>query len=606
MAAEEEKGLQNLHAVYPPLPDTARGYGLQVDGNKRNKMFCYCNGRHVIIRSLEDPSRVDMYSEHKVKVNVARFSPNGEWVASGDERGKVIIWALNSKRTKTEVQVNRKVIDLQWSEDGTRVVAVGEGNECLGRVFTWDSGNNVGEIAGHGKTIISCTFKPTRPFRIATAAEDNQVVFHQGPPFKFLCSFQEHTRYPNCIRFSPDGNRCISVGADRQIFVYEAKDGSKINEFGLNAENAHEASILSFSWSPDSRRILTASMDKTCRLWDVETGTVIHVWRFGNTIQDQQVGTLWIDNFALSFGLNGYIHFLDTATGTVTKTLKGHQFNITGLVVDAAHDRIITSDNLGGVVRWETKTSEGEPYAGDAHKAPISGLSLYGELGHFATVGLDDKIRVHPLQDLHFGNESADVGGQPVHVEGGHTTNVAAVSLAQHKLVLVRGDQAVATIDNLDVTSLAFNPTDTELAVGLSNGNVRVYAVGSNTLDLVHTFTCHSEAVSALAYSPDGSTLASACKGRYIFLSDTATRELKNDGWQFHFAAVVGLAWTPSGQTLISVSLDQSIMVWPGLDPQRKQLTKFAHIGGVDRVQAISEAQFVTSGADRCVRIWNI
>ena len=29
------------------------------------------------------------------------------------------------------------------------------------------------------------------------------------------------------------------------------------------------------AWSPDSKQILTASGDKTCRLWDVETRAVV-------------------------------------------------------------------------------------------------------------------------------------------------------------------------------------------------------------------------------------------------------------------------------------------------------------------------------------------
>lgn len=39
----------------------------------------------------------------------------------------------------------------------------------------WDTGSSVGEISGHGKKILSCDFKQTRPFQIATASEDMQV-----------------------------------------------------------------------------------------------------------------------------------------------------------------------------------------------------------------------------------------------------------------------------------------------------------------------------------------------------------------------------------------------------------------------------------------------
>ena len=56
----------------------------------------------------------------------------------------------------------------------------------FGACILWDSGSNVGEIKGHSKSINSIAYKPTRPFRIATASEDTTCAFFEGPPFKFV------------------------------------------------------------------------------------------------------------------------------------------------------------------------------------------------------------------------------------------------------------------------------------------------------------------------------------------------------------------------------------------------------------------------------------
>lgn len=56
------------------------------------------------------------------------------------------------------------------------------------RLFRWDSGTNVGEFDGHSRRVLSCAFKPTRPFRIVTCGEDFLVNFYEGPPFKFKLS----------------------------------------------------------------------------------------------------------------------------------------------------------------------------------------------------------------------------------------------------------------------------------------------------------------------------------------------------------------------------------------------------------------------------------
>jgi len=175
-----------------PLPETARGYGIHIDVSKKDERLMYCNGSNVIIRALDDPTKSEIFSEHKTHVHVAKFSPNGEWVASGDDKGRVLVWGVKSKIVKNTVQVNQKVLDISWSDDGQRIVAVGQGNESSARAFSWDTGNALGEIAGHSKPILSACFKPSRPYRIVTSSEDNHVNFYSGPPFKFDHSFAEH------------------------------------------------------------------------------------------------------------------------------------------------------------------------------------------------------------------------------------------------------------------------------------------------------------------------------------------------------------------------------------------------------------------------------
>ena len=84
----------------------------------------------------------------------------------------------------------------------------------FGHVFMWDAGSSVGEITGHSKFINSIDFKPCRPYRIVTAGEDNAICWFEGPPFKYKKVIREHTRFVNTIRFSPNGEKACSGGAD--------------------------------------------------------------------------------------------------------------------------------------------------------------------------------------------------------------------------------------------------------------------------------------------------------------------------------------------------------------------------------------------------------
>ena len=84
----------------------------------------------------------------------------------------------------------------------------------------WDAGSSVGEITGHSKCLASVDMKPSRPFRLATTGEDMSIGWFEGPPFKFKKSIKEHSRFVNCVRFSPDGNRWASASSDKKVGTF--------------------------------------------------------------------------------------------------------------------------------------------------------------------------------------------------------------------------------------------------------------------------------------------------------------------------------------------------------------------------------------------------
>lgn len=68
-----------------------------------------------------------------------------------------------------------------------------------------------------------------------------------------------------------DGSHFISAGADGKVLMYEGKEGEKEKEF-----LGHTGSIYSLAWSPDNLRFVSGGADRTCKVWDVVSGTVLN------------------------------------------------------------------------------------------------------------------------------------------------------------------------------------------------------------------------------------------------------------------------------------------------------------------------------------------
>ena len=259
--------------TFATLPRTQRGMPLVLGGDPKGKNFLYTNGNSIVIRDIENPSISDIYTEHSTMTTVAKYSPSGFYICSADQSGKIRIWDTTQKEhiLKNEFQpFVGNIKDLAWSPDSQRIVVVGEGRERFGHVIMMETGTSVGEIAGHSKTINSCDFRPSRPFRIITGSEDNFVGIYEGPPFKFKNQLEDHTRFVQSVRYSPDGQLFATAGFDGKMFLYNANDYTKVGEFGTT-KNAHGGGIYAVSWSPDGKQLLSASGDKTCKIWDVAT-----------------------------------------------------------------------------------------------------------------------------------------------------------------------------------------------------------------------------------------------------------------------------------------------------------------------------------------------
>ena len=172
----------SLKQNYPGLPPIARGSSCPLKTDIKGDKLLYKSGNTVVLRSVEpsDDGKIEVmqYTQHLYPVTAAAMSPSGCYIASGDERGNLRIWACDTpdKILKLETPLFAgAILDIAWSGDSQRILAVGDGGAIFGKVIMWDSGNSVGEISGHMKKINSCSFKTSRPFRLVTGGEDNKV-----------------------------------------------------------------------------------------------------------------------------------------------------------------------------------------------------------------------------------------------------------------------------------------------------------------------------------------------------------------------------------------------------------------------------------------------
>lgn len=165
-----------------------------------------------------------------------------------------------------------------------------------------------------------------------------------------LIELTGHKAGVNSANYSPDGRRILTASWDKTARVWDAATGRLLVEL-----SGHSASVNSAAYSPDGRRILTAGEDQTTRIWDAETGRIIGeprchqsgVWSATLSPDGRHMVIASDDDRA---------RVLEVETGHLIAELVGHQEGVNSANYSPDGRRIVTSSADKTARLWDAET----------------------------------------------------------------------------------------------------------------------------------------------------------------------------------------------------------------------------------------------------------
>jgi eukaryotic-like serine/threonine-protein kinase len=312
-------------------------------------------------------------------------------------------------------------------------------------------------IAGGGIALVTHMQTPSNPLQ------------YQAMP---LFTYPGHTDWVWSVAWSPDGKRIASASADTTAQVWDATNGDHPDVYRL-----HSNTIYSVSWSPDGSRIASAGYDKTVQVWDSTFGD----------------------------------HFY---------TYAGHADWVWSVAWSPGGKRIASAGGDRTVQVWDAFDGR-HPYIYRGHTDSVYAVAWSPDGKRIASAGEDGTVQIW----------------DPV---------------AENLLYTFR-------LYDTTMWSIAWSPDGKRIASANNNNTVQVW----NTTDGSYQFILggHTDFVYGVAWSPDGKYIASASGDKTVRVWDTSNGHHIST-YTGHSDSVRSVSWASDSKRVASASWDKTVQVW--------------------------------------------
>ena len=306
---------------------------------------------------------------HSSSVEAVAWLPDGRRLASASHN-TVQVWDAASGKALLSFNGHSDgvVQAVAWSPDGKRIAS----GSYDGTVQVWDtaSGALLYTYDCPGDNIVNGVAWSPDGHRIASAHEWKDDYYRDGDCYyrdgcchpvlvwdstsgENLLDYEGHSEPVQAMAWSPDGRRLASASDDtfssrHTVNIWDATSGED-----LLSINGHSRRVNAVAWSPDGRRLASASWDKTVQVWDAASGKALLTYN-GHSKKPVQAMAWSPDGRRVASASDDHtVQVWDAASGALLHTYDGHGTGVNDMAWSPDGTCIASGAGNGVVVVWQ-------------------------------------------------------------------------------------------------------------------------------------------------------------------------------------------------------------------------------------------------------------
>lgn len=521
-----------------------------------------------------------------------RFSPKSKLIACSTRANKIRLWhAATGKRYQTFGPYSTDITCIDFSPDGRLLFAGAAEKDSIGngddreylesdsastiRVVSVEKGTVLQTLEGHTQDIMSINCSPDGN-TIASGSLDKSIRVWKktGEEFSLSYVLDKHFLGVTSVSIDASGKQLLSGSHDTTIRLWELETGELFRTF-----IGHTNRVNSARFSEQGDRIVSASTDRTARIWNMTGEEILTCQGHFDSIRDatfsqdgQQILTASKDNTVRVWDSKKRPSTVTVREGV--KTIWSADFSTDGRTVARGSDDgtiVIINADSGEIIH-----TIGQPGDPAILSLAFSPDSKYLAAGDAVEKDVDDKKEEEGgerevYSRLRIWNAKNFELVKTIDAHTGFIWDVS-FSMAGDFLMTASADSTatvwetknwspVATLKGhaSEVASARFSRNGQLIVTASDDRTIKLW--NANSYELIKTFEGHRNSVWKAIFSPSGDSIASSSYDGEIIIWNVVTKE-KLQRFQAHTNQIAGLTFSKNGSRLVSASDDKTIKIW--------------------------------------------